>query len=68
MAYVISSDCISCGACEGGCPVGAISMGDEHMMIDAGTSLIAVPAPIPAPWARSLRANGQPETKTSAVF
>ncbi len=35
MAYVIRSDCISCGACEGGCPVEAISMGDEHMMIDA---------------------------------
>ena len=39
MAYVISSDCISCGACEGGCPVGAISMGDEHMMIDAGSCI-----------------------------
>ncbi len=35
MAYAINDTCISCGACEGGCPVGAISMGDEHMMIDA---------------------------------
>ena len=35
MAYVISDDCISCGSCEGECPVGAISMGDEHYQIDA---------------------------------
>ena len=25
MAYVISDACVSCGACEGNCPVGAIS-------------------------------------------
>lgn len=35
MAYKITDSCVSCGACEGGCPVGAISMGDEHMVIDA---------------------------------
>ena len=35
MAYVINDTCISCGACEGVCPVGAISMGDDHMVIDA---------------------------------
>lgn len=35
MAYQITDSCISCGACEGGCPVGAIAMGDDHMMINA---------------------------------
>lgn len=39
MAYVISGDCISCGSCEGGCPVGAISQGDEHYVIDAGSCI-----------------------------
>lgn len=34
MARVISDECVSCGACEGECPVGAISMGDAHMEID----------------------------------
>ena len=28
MAYVITDTCVSCGACAGGCPVGAISEGD----------------------------------------
>lgn len=35
MAYVINDDCISCGTCEGECPVGAISMGADHYEIDA---------------------------------
>ena len=35
MAYVISDDCISCGACESEGPVGAISMGDDHYQINA---------------------------------
>lgn len=34
MAYKISDECISCGACEAECPVNAISMGDEHYVID----------------------------------
>jgi len=28
MAYVITDACVSCGTCEGECPVGAISAGD----------------------------------------
>jgi len=35
MAYVISSECISCGACEPTCPVEAISQGDDQYVIDA---------------------------------
>lgn len=37
MAYKITDACISCGACEAECPVEAISQGDEHFVIDAGT-------------------------------
>ncbi len=39
MAHVISSDCISCGSCEGSCPVSAISQGDEQYNIDADTCI-----------------------------
>ena len=35
MAYVISSDCVSCGACAGECPVGAIVEGDGKFEIKA---------------------------------
>ena len=35
MAYVIGDSCISCGSCEGLCPVGAISMGEGKFEIDA---------------------------------
>ena len=35
MAYKISDECISCGACAGACPVGAISEGDGKYEIDA---------------------------------
>ena len=39
MASVIGNDCVSCGACESNCPVSAISQGDEHYEIDAGTCI-----------------------------
>lgn len=39
MAYVIGSDCISCGACEPDCPVNAISQGDETYVIDASACI-----------------------------
>lgn len=35
MAYVISDECIACGACEATCPVEAISEGDPIYIIDA---------------------------------
>lgn len=35
MAYKIGEDCISCGSCEGECPVGAISEGETTYVIDA---------------------------------
>ncbi len=35
MAYKISDDCISCGACEATCPVEAIAEGDGKYEIDA---------------------------------
>ncbi len=34
MAYKISDDCISCGACAAECPVEAISEGDDKYVID----------------------------------
>ena len=39
MAYVIGDDCVSCGACAGGCPVGAIAEGAEHYEIDADSCI-----------------------------
>ena len=39
MVYVISDACISCGACEGTCPAGAISEGDGQYVIDADTCM-----------------------------
>lgn len=34
MAYSISDNCISCGACASACPVGCIKMGDGKYVID----------------------------------
>ena len=34
MAYKISDDCISCGACAAQCPVEAISEGEDKFVID----------------------------------
>ena len=34
MAFQISDACIQCGACAGGCPVGAITQGDGKFEID----------------------------------
>jgi NAD-dependent dihydropyrimidine dehydrogenase PreA subunit len=39
MAYVISDECVSCGACAAQCPVDAIAEGAEHYEIDADTCL-----------------------------
>lgn len=39
MAYKITDECISCGACEGTCPVGAIAEGDGKYVIDADTCI-----------------------------
>ncbi len=39
MAYKISDACVSCGACEAECPVGAISAGDTQYIIDASACI-----------------------------
>ncbi|MBQ7033314.1 MAG: 4Fe-4S binding protein [Clostridia bacterium] len=39
MAYRISEDCISCGACEAECPVSCISAGDSTFVIDEDTCI-----------------------------
>lgn len=35
MPRMITDACVSCGTCEGDCPVGAISSGDTQYNIDA---------------------------------
>lgn len=39
MAYKITDECIKCGACEGECPVSAISEGDTQYEIDPDTCI-----------------------------
>ena len=55
MAYKISDDCIACGACAEGCPVGAISEGDGKYVIDPETCVdcgaCADACPVSAPQA-----------------
>lgn len=34
MAFVITDECLSCGACAAQCPAEAISMGELHYEID----------------------------------
>ncbi|MDR1271660.1 MAG: 4Fe-4S binding protein [Clostridiales Family XIII bacterium] len=53
MAYVISDDCIACGACTSACPVDAISEGDvykidEDACISCGACASACPVGAPA--------------------
>ena len=56
MAYVISEECISCGACASECTVSAISEGDDRYVINADlcidcgscASVCPVEAPNPA--------------------
>jgi len=39
MAYVITDECLACGACAAECPVEAISEGDGKFEIDADTCI-----------------------------
>jgi ferredoxin len=53
MAYKITDQCISCGACAANCPVECISCGEERYEIDAdrciGCGTCAGVCPVGAP-------------------
>ena len=40
MAYKVTEECVNCGACEGECPVGAISDAGSGRKIDADKCII----------------------------
>ena len=39
MALRITNDCICCGSCADACPLGIITMGDEHYEIDCDSCI-----------------------------
>ncbi|MBQ6624472.1 MAG: 4Fe-4S binding protein [Clostridia bacterium] len=39
MAYIITDECIACGACMADCPVEAITEGDDKYVINAETCI-----------------------------
>ena len=43
MAYMITEECINCGACEPECPNQAIEAGDEIYVIDAEKCTECIP-------------------------
>ena len=53
MAFKITDECISCGACAAECPVNAISEGNDKYVIDADACIdcgnCAAVCPVSAP-------------------
>ncbi len=53
MAFKITDECISCGACAAECPVNAISEGNDKYVIDADACIdcsnCAAVCPVDAP-------------------